>query len=122
MSAKRWQQEPRYQPQILPSDTRYKTGMCRYFEAGLCGRGNECSYAHNAEELYYHINLSKFGKAAADQLKAKRLAELERCNSRPSHLKATTNQEMEEVMKEPVIASDAQSYERKAIEDWRDRI
>ena len=39
-------------PPLQPVNTKYKTQMCRHFEAqGICHLGERCHYAHGEKEL-----------------------------------------------------------------------
>jgi hypothetical protein len=51
------QTSTRRQPRELDFRIKYKTEICRNWELGLCGFGENCAFAHGYEELRNRINL-----------------------------------------------------------------
>ncbi|KAK9805766.1 hypothetical protein WJX73_007351 [Symbiochloris irregularis] len=88
----------RYPPLVPATDARYKSRMCAFAEAGLCGRGSECSFAHSRSEI--------IDRAKSTQTDQQDVVD-------PIFCPIT-----QEVMQHPVLLSDGFSYECSAIEDW----
>jgi len=40
-------------------DMKFRTSMCKFFQAGLCSRGASCSFAHSPSQLQPEVDITK---------------------------------------------------------------